>query len=274
MALRSKRRQRGFFRSRANRRRSTHPRWRVVLHKGLRFSAYLLGWVGLYGLGDWSYRWFLSLDYFRLNTVTVETNGQVSESAVEESLRPYMGESLFAISLKELCEEWKSNPWVKEVIVRRHLPSSLSVRLIEYRPIALLRDEGSYYYIDASGIPFKKVEKGESVDFPVLTGIDLDAVLHQEKGALLLFYRGLELLILSQGRSYPSTEQISEIHLEPNFGSTIYLVQSRLAIHFGWDDYEEKWSRLEMIWDHLPRLEKKVKYIDLDYDRMAAVGLL
>ncbi|MBI4208707.1 MAG: FtsQ-type POTRA domain-containing protein [Deltaproteobacteria bacterium] len=269
---REKKKSAALFRSQANR-RNTDPSWfKGFLRVAFKFLFCFFIVVGAYGLYDWGSRWFLSLEYFKLKSVTIEPSAHVSQEAVEKDLQPYLGKSIFTISLKELCKRWESNPWVEEVMVRRHLPSRLSVRFLEYRPVALLRDKEIYHYIDGHGSVFKKVGKGELMDFPIFTGVTQKAILHQDEESLLLLHRGLELLILSQERSFPSIKEISEIQLEKGFGLTLYPMKTRVAIRFGWGQYEEKWRRLERIWRYLEKGGRKVKYIDLDYGKIAAVG--
>lgn len=74
--------------------------------------------------------------------------------------------SLFFLDLETLRQRLEGHPWVKEVRLERRLPHTLLVQVLEHEPIAIA-SMPEYYYVNAEEQLFKRVEKGESMDFPL-----------------------------------------------------------------------------------------------------------
>tara|TARA_B110000879_G_C11112261_1_gene487958 strand:- start:447 stop:1154 length:708 start_codon:yes stop_codon:yes gene_type:complete len=84
-----------------------------------------------------------SADYFfPLTNVQVEAPFlYVSKQAIEEHLTPYMHKGLLHVDKKAITQKLTALPWVKHVSVKRIFPDTLSINLIERRPIARFNDD-------------------------------------------------------------------------------------------------------------------------------------
>ena len=60
-----------------------------------------------------------------------------------------------SISLKKIRQNLLQLPWIKEVIVERHLPDTLIIRIQEKTPIALWQNNQTYLPLDELGHPVK-----------------------------------------------------------------------------------------------------------------------
>lgn len=81
--------------------------------------------------------------------------------------------NLFFINLYDVGRRVSLHPWVKHVSVRRKFPDTLSIRLTEYTPEAILETgNGESYYLSREGDVFKKLEGDDARDFPKISGFD------------------------------------------------------------------------------------------------------
>ncbi len=69
---------------------------------------------------------------------------------VSARLEPLRGRPLLRLSLAEVEASLSDHAWIAGVAILKRLPDTLSVRLSERRPAALLRDDG-LHYVDADG---------------------------------------------------------------------------------------------------------------------------
>ena len=95
--------------------------------------------------------WVLTSPRFHLRTIELSGTERVSREWVGERIAPLKGRQLLRLSLADLEAELADHPWVAGVAMRKRLPDTLAVRVVERRPVALLRRDGGLHYVDESG---------------------------------------------------------------------------------------------------------------------------
>jgi cell division septal protein FtsQ len=76
------------------------------------------------------------------------------------------GDNLLLADLDRCVQNLYRHPWIKEARLKREYPHTLVVWVLEEDPVAIL--SGPHYtYINHNGRPFKDVEKGDNMDFPL-----------------------------------------------------------------------------------------------------------
>ena len=128
-----------------------------------------------------------ALRELRVSNTTSETQSagplpatRVSEAWVREALEPFQGKNLFRMSLADVAADLEAHPWVKSTSVSKELPQRLSVRIVEHREVALLRQGDSFSYLDEEGQRIAEVPRvagldGRGPDDPVLGAQGLNA---------------------------------------------------------------------------------------------------
>ena len=99
------------------------------------------------GLGAW----VLTSPRFELRTLELSGTQRVSRQWIGERVAPLKGRHLLRLSLADLEAELAGHPWIAGVAMRKRLPDTLAVRLVERRPAALVRAAGGLHYIDETG---------------------------------------------------------------------------------------------------------------------------
>jgi len=155
--------------------------------------------------------------------------------------------NLLAVNTDAVARRIAVNPWVKRIYVGRELPGRLVLDVRERTPIALVKQTGNFYLMDAEGVVFKKLSRTDDVDLAILTGVNLG------KTPSPLLAEALKLLGTLSGDSYASLGTISEIHIDEVFGLSV-LTDRGLHLKLGRDHFTDKVRRLDVV---LADLEKR-----------------
>lgn len=110
----------------------------------------------------------------QVSEVIVEGINRVSQSEVDAYLGGVYGQSIFELNLDNLAFELRRHPWVADVSVRRKLPDSLMVTIVEHEP-SIFVSFNDVFVADQTGHLFKRLSSRDGLFFPVLTGLELGA---------------------------------------------------------------------------------------------------
>jgi cell division protein FtsQ len=86
----------------------------------------------------------------RVDRVDVEGNHFLSEGEVRALLGPAVGENILGLDIEDLKARLRSSAWVADATVRRTLPDTIRVEIVERVPLALAEADG-LYLMDAEG---------------------------------------------------------------------------------------------------------------------------
>lgn len=214
-------------------------------------------------MGILGYQWIHATSLFALERL--EVAGDLKELTLEEILKKAnvpLKKNLFQISLKEVKKDITTLPWVKQVSVRRQVPSTLWVHVREHKPQALLLD-GRLYFVSEEGVVFKPVGKESNRDLPVITGLKKSDSLEE----------ALQLIHFLRDFSDFELFGLSEIHYNEVTGFSIVTLQGPMEIRLGRENIAFKIIRLKKMWESLEGRLPRVRGIDLDYEDRAFVKL-
>ncbi len=88
---------------------------------------------------------------FVLDNVLIAGQANLSTDEIVASLNADVGTPIFSIKLDDSKQILEKNSWVKSVILRRQIPDTIFVSLIEKKPIALWQVNKKLYVIDEEG---------------------------------------------------------------------------------------------------------------------------
>ncbi len=223
-----------------------------ALRRISRATFYLLFLSFALFIGHRVYAHLLGDAMFRVREVEVEGCQRIGKETLLSLLRIEGMPNLFTLRLREIVERLESHPWIDEVKVRKIFPDRIWVQVVERKPIAILQLE-QLYYIDAKGVIFSPLGDGDPYDFPYLTGLSREILEKHPEEANRLISKALELLRIAGGEKVPPLEEISEIHMEKNFGVKCFTDGEGLEIKMGWEGFGEKVRKLSLIWSDLKK---------------------
>ncbi|HAG50188.1 MAG: hypothetical protein A2X87_07415 [Deltaproteobacteria bacterium GWC2_42_51] len=221
--------------------------------------------------GVWHiYNELLASSYLKIKEVKVVGNIKLSRSEALELSGIAVGDNILAIDSGDIKDNIKANPWIADVRVKRNFPDRISIEIQERKPVAFINLDG-LYYVDETGIIFKKASLGEDVDLPVITGLTREDI--EEQGAASeLAIKAVNLLHILAENTALELENLSEINVDRTYGLTLYTMREGTKIEFGGDGFKEKLDILDKIIKSRNGFAG-LEFIALNYNRGVVVKL-
>jgi cell division protein FtsQ len=154
-------------------------------------------------------RHFATSDELAVREILVEGTARTTPDAVRAVLQPYIGRNLVELTLDEVARTATRNPWIKEAAVKRMLPRTLRVSVIERTPGALALLRGGVYVVDEGGFVMGPAGPDLPYDLPLLVGLDG----YQGDDRVAALARGVALLMRLHVAFPAWTRGISEVDL-------------------------------------------------------------
>jgi cell division protein FtsQ len=198
--------------------------------------------------------------YFGLRETVVRGCKEITEQEVLAMAALQPSVSILAVNREKVARRVKQNPWVREVSVGLELPDRMIIDVRERLVRAIVKRNDGLYLMDTGGGLFKRVERGDDVDFPVITGYESPGMEDTAFRKAVTF-----LNKLSEAKTHPNLQDIAGIHLDPVAGLSI-VTTSGLCLKLGSDQYDEKLARLATVMADLERRTGRPRYAGVDLD--------
>lgn len=204
-------------------------------------------------------------NFFRVASIQIvnENNGRVDAAVIRELSGVRNGISMFELDLKTIGDKVEKNPWIATAKVERIFPRTVTIKVTEFIPAAII-NHGCLYYVAQDGTVFKPLEMGEKINFPLLTGIEQKDILQNREETRLLLAGAVKLADSLRRHSSFNLEKVSEIRIDPLQGYELMTLQGGVPIKIGFDDFELKLARLERIYSEIETRLPVTQYIDLN----------
>jgi cell division septal protein FtsQ len=212
-----------------------------------------------------------SLEVFRVHQIKVRGNHRLSNGEVLAMLDNLRGRSVFAVDLGDWRRALLNSPWVADASLRRTLPSTVDVMILERAPLGIGRISGSLYLVDDRGAVIDEYGPNYAdLDLPIIDGLSAHANTPGEDTAdayrALLARRVLDAL-----RVRNMASQISQIDVSDSRNAVVLLDGDPTLIRLGSERFAE---RLQSYHELAPALREQVPaidYVDLRFDERVYV---
>lgn len=208
--------------------------------------------------------------YFMVSEIVVSPTTHVRPGALLESADMRAGTSLWRVDPVLLEHRLESHPWIRRATVRREFPRRLVVDVREREPVAILFLD-QLYYVDSTGTAFVRVGERDPLDLPFVTGVEAAILADERPYARHAIRQALRLLRSMASAGLPF--RISEVHIERERGITVFPVEPRVALTFGWSGFGSKLGRLGRVLQDFRGRERQIREIDLTMGTAAVVRL-
>jgi cell division protein FtsQ len=170
--------------------------------------------------GAWAGRWYVThARHFAVRTVRVSPTAHVSADAIVARAQVPLGVNLFAVDRAEVARAVSQEPWVARAHVRRELPSTLMIDVVE-REAVITVAFGALYLADGEGNVFKRATPEEAVSLPVVTGLVREDYVSQPERAREQLRQALQAVAVWRAKS--DRPPLGEIHVDRIAGVTVY----------------------------------------------------
>ena len=207
------------------------------------------------------YLFFLHMPYFNLQQIDVTGNRRLSRAEVLEASEIELGANLLTIDLNTVVAGLKRHAWIRSASVHRRFPGQLIIEIEERTPRAILAAE-RLYYVDDQAEFFARLRPGDSVNYPLFTGITSQELKSNASEVRELLRLGLGLLeILEHTVSDAEAFTISEIRLNLEDGLSLKTDSGRLII-LGKSGFEHKMRPVRSTEKILERKRRMAERLD------------
>lgn len=217
-------------------------------------------------LSSGNYLDFIS-SFVKIKAVTLSGNKFVTE----EELSPYLNElkdiNIFKADIKNLMIKLKGHPWIKDVTVKRELPSSILVNILERMPALYISSNGKLYLADEDGV-FLGEKPGSLLNLPVVYGVSLSGI----KAGEIVSAEGMAsaLEVKKELTAIPWMD-ISSSGIEVNESNQITLHLKEYSIRLGKGEYKEKLRRFHELAKNLRDKGTAFTEVDLRFKNQVIV---
>jgi cell division protein FtsQ len=205
-------------------------------------------------------------DLLRIGALRFEGLARVSPEELLEISPVRPGDHLLLADVGAVEAALGRHPWIESVEVRRAFPPALVARVTERRAAALV-DLGGLYLVDDRGEVFKRAVAGDGLDLPVVTGLDREAWVERRGEAEPLLAGALALLARWSERGLERRAPVSEIHVDAEYGTTLWAGHDGLEVRLGHGDLPEKLERLERVLSAIDAEGQRAAVLHLDNRR-------
>lgn len=239
---------------------------RGILKKGVRVATAVVVFSLVFLVCFELYGFIGKTTFLRLEKIEITGLKKLTRDEILAAASVKLNDDLLGLRLTRMGEQLTKNPWIASVRVRRTFPHTLFIDVQERQPIGVV-SMGYLYYLDSRGDIFKPLQEGDSLDFPVITGLAEDDLIRDPSGTRETLKGILAILQqLQKNRSGISLADISELHYDKGFGYTLFTMNRGLPVRLGMEGFGEKLDRLAKVYAQLEPQIPMIEYIDLDYN--------
>jgi cell division protein FtsQ len=223
----------------------------------------------------------------KFDQVELTGNHNVSRDAVLQQFTRDRGRSVLRIPLDTRRSELEQLPWVESASVQRVLPNRLRIEIAERSPIAFVRNGNRLELMDGHGVMLDRPD-GEDLHFPIVSGVSEELPREQREKRMQTyqeFMNDIDLVGFPSDREKKSvlathpSEKVSEVELGNPKDLRVVMTglssvedSQAVTIHFGHDDFTNKFSLLVGNFAQWQANTGRVQSIDLQYPRQVVVN--
>lgn len=205
--------------------------------------------------------WAQNSPLFGLKGVKWKGLSHGSASVLEAHLGLKLGDNVVRLSPSALEKQLALEPWVASAKVTRDFPDRLRIDVVEQVALATL-SLGDLYLVNADGLPFKRLQPGDHVSVPLVTGLSREDYQAHPADTLARVRLALEVIASFDRSPLAKTESLSEVRLDSD-GIAAVLgdgVEARL----GDQGFAEKLERLLRVRKELKSRSLEARVLRLD----------
>lgn len=211
------------------------------------------------------YHWITHTPRFAVASIEVRGSHALSVDEIRARLPFGPGDNIFLLDTDAGERALRAEPWIARASIRRALPRTLVVEIVERTPAALVSADG-LYLADAAGRPFKRAEAGEATDLPVISGIPRALWTDAPAQAEARVRGGLAVLAAWSAGGRPRAGEV-EVGAA---GATVYTYDDAIAVRIGAAEparLAEHLARFDAVWAALsPDERRTLRTLRVDND--------
>ncbi len=226
---------------------------------------------------------FFANNEYILRQIKVDGCESLSADALLAGTGIECGQNLFKIKLIQVKEHIEAHPQVRSVEVKRTLPDRLLIRVVEREPIAWVVPDhnqgdpyaiGNSYLVDSQGVLMETSRlHPEFMNLPLITGIDVDALIAGQSLDSVELQAALNLIIINNSRLTEVPLVIRSIDLQRGYCLEVTDAQ-HTTYRMRFDELEMQLRKLDLLVEHARVIGRRIESINLVARRNIPVRFL
>ncbi len=205
----------------------------------------------------------------RIDRVVVRGTERLSKADVLSMLNELRGQNILRADLEHARRRLLESPWIGDALLRKRLPASVEVTIVERRPVGIGRLGARLFLIDDHGAVIDEYgPKYADLDLPVVDGLVRPQAKQVDEQRARLAGRVVAALA-----AHPElARRVSQIDVTDACDAVVLLDTDNARLRLGDRDFL---ARLEGYLDLAPHVRERVAsidYVDLRYGNRVFVG--
>ena len=202
---------------------------------------------------------------FSVAEIRVVGNARRSAEAIIAESGLSIDANVFGVDLDAARSKIASDPWIDEVSLVRSLPATIVVRVRERvaSGIVVLED---LQLCTSEGEPFKRLELGDPVDLPVVTGFRPESLSEDHEGTVRTVRRAIGLAAEYANSPLALRAPLEEVHISPDGSFSIVIGKGALPISLGSPPFRRKLDEAARVFTELDKRGAHAGALMLDND--------
>jgi cell division protein FtsQ len=232
--------------------------WRIVRHL---VALLVVGYAGYRAL-----ELVVRAAPLRVGRIIVSGNRRLSDAEVQALAHGLQGRSILTADLNASRRHLLESPWVADARLRRVLPSTVEVQIVERQPIGISRLGSQLYLVDRSGTVIDEFgPRYREFDLPIVDGL----VRSPRKGKPVIDATRAELaarVVDSIGARKTIAKRVSQIDVSNPKDVVVLLDGDPALLHLGNDRFVERLRSYLEVASTLRDRVADIDYVDLRFD--------
>jgi cell division protein FtsQ len=202
---------------------------------------------------------------FAITEIVVMGNERRAADVLTAESGLMIGSNVFAADLDAARTKLLSDAWITDAILARRLPGTLLIQVTERKAAALVA-LGDLFLATAEGEPFKRLEPGDPVDLPVVTGVSPDSMAIGRDEAVRALRRAIDLAVEFGRTGLSRRAPLQEVHVGADGAFSLVVGHSGTELVLGGPPFRRKLDQAARIVAEIDRRGGKADAIMLDND--------
>ncbi|MEW5984912.1 MAG: FtsQ-type POTRA domain-containing protein [Acidobacteriota bacterium] len=250
---------------------------RPVRHRHARARALLRALPTMAVLGVMGYAGYhasvlaLEAQWLAVRQVTIRGNQRLSSGDVAGLIDDLKGENILLTDLSRWRERLLASSWVADVSLRRRLPSTVEIEIVERQPVGMARLHSELYLVDITGAVIDQFgPRYADCNLPVVDGL-LAAGRH---GVAIDPLRSqLVARLLADVRTRPTlATRISQVDVSDPSDVHVILDGDPAVVRLGVEDFLNRLESYVQLQARLRQRVPDIDYVDLRFENRVYVG--
>jgi cell division protein FtsQ len=240
---------------------------RARLGEALRVTAGVLVTVAAALLCVWGLvRYTRTSPRFAVKAVNVQGSSHRSPEDIARTGGIALEHNIFTTDLQAAQSRLLGDPWIERVSLRRKLPSTIAIEIVEREAHSLVAIGADLYLATRQGELFKKYEPGDPYDLPIVSGIRGEDVAEDRDAAVSLIRRALDLVADYERTGPAKSHPVQEAHLTDDGGIVLVVGKDATALHLGRGPYRQSLEQASRVLAELQSRRGQASVVFLDND--------